>query len=403
MDWAPQQDTALKLVERWRTSGRDPVFMLGGYAGTGKTTLARHFAASVPGRVCFAAYTGKAAHVLRRSGVPSVSTIHKLIYLPKEKCRAKLKELEAQREQLMTLPSPTAEQTQQIRQLNVAIAEEMENLARPAWTLNTDSELVGASLLVIDEYSMVDQQMGEDLLNFDVPILALGDPGQLPPVRGHCFFGRQPDYMLTEIHRQASDNPIIRLSKDVREGRVLAPGTYGSSRVAPLGDLPKDELRAMILGTDQLLVGRNATRRSSNRRTRELLERKDVLPEVGDKLVCLRNNHQAGLLNGQTWSVMAPLEMDEDFLVLDVGNEDGDRVTCLAHPNHFVGTADSLDYWTRRSAEEFDYGYALTVHKAQGSQWDRVVLFDEWYGQDRQKWLYTAITRAAETITVVQM
>jgi exodeoxyribonuclease-5 len=240
-------------------------------------------------------------------------------------------------------------------------------------------------------------------LSFGVPILALGDPGQLPPVRGQCYFGRQPDYMLTEIHRQAEGNPIIHLSKDVREGKRLSPGQYGNSRVVTLEALPKEELRTLVLETDQLLVGRNATRRSSNKRTRELLGRAGLLPEVGDKLVCLRNNHQEGLLNGQTWCLQSPPMEEDGYLYLDLSNEDGDRVACLAHDNYFVGTEGQLDYWTRRNAEEFDYGYALTVHKAQGSQWDRVVLFDEWGGQDRQKWLYTGITRAAEELVIVQM
>lgn len=397
MDWSPQQETALSRVDAWKQSGTDPVFMLAGFAGTGKTTLAKHFAAGLS-NVYFAAYTGKAAHVLRKAGVPNVSTIHKLIYLPKDKCRAKLKELEGERAELLVLvPRPE----EALRKLDAAIKEETDNLARPAWTLNTDSPLNEVDLLVIDEYSMVDQQMGEDLLSFGCRILALGDPGQLPPIRGACYFGRKPDYMLTEVHRQAKDNPIIRMSQIVREGGNLRPGEYGDSRV--LSSARREELAQLVLSTDQLLVGRNVTRTSSNLRTRQLLGRTDALPVPGDKLVCLRNNHKIGLLNGQTWTVADAPVAEGDLLALSVTNEDNERVTCLAHPNHFLGTADKLDYWTRRDAEEFDYGYALTVHKAQGSQWDDVLLFDEWGGQNRQEWLYTAITRAAERVTVVQM
>jgi len=300
----------------------------------------------------------------------------------------------------MKSPSPPAEA---IQELNVAIAEEKENLSRPAWTLNTDSPLQDAALLIIDEYSMVDQQMGEDLLSFGCPILALGDPGQLPPIRGCCYFGRKPDYMLTDIHRQAADNPIIRLSQDVRNGKELMPGKYGDSWVLRLADVGKDYVRYLVLNTDQLLVGRNATRISSNLRTRELLGRNQPLPEVGDKLVCLRNDHQAGLLNGQIWEVKEVPIAEDPYLVLTVCNEEGERVTCLAHTNYFLGMGNQLDHWTRRSAQEFDFGYALTVHKAQGSQWDHVLLFDEWRGQDRQKWLYTAVTRASEDVTVIQM
>jgi exodeoxyribonuclease-5 len=404
MEWSNQQEIALKRVQQWRETSDNPVFMLAGFAGSGKTTLAKYFARNSKGTVLFAAYTGKAAHVLRQSGAPNVSTIHKLIYLPKDKCKARLRELEAELDQLsVPFLKLSDEQMKRITELTDAIKQERTNLERPSWTLNNDSPLQHASLLILDEYSMVDQQMGEDLLSFGCPILALGDPGQLPPIFGNPFFMRQPDYMLTEIHRQAADNPIIRMSKDVREGKDLAPGTYGDSRVIRFRDIAQEELRSLVLSTDQLLVGKNATRTSSNRRTRELLGRKDLTPESGDKVVCLRNNHQSGLLNGQTWTVKSTPVVDDEYLVLRLGNDEGGEVTCLAHFNHFIGTADKLDFWTRRNAEEFDYGYALTVHKSQGSQWNNILLFDEWRHQDRQKWLYTAITRAAQQVTVIQM
>lgn len=399
MRWSRQQEVALSRVSDWVSSGQ-PVFKLGGYAGTGKTTLAREFASGVRGRVCFAAFTGKAAHVLRRSGAPNVSTIHKLIYLPKAQCESKLRKME---EELLTLGAQVPPPEEALKKLRQAIKEEKDNLSRPAWTLNTDSPLNNASLLVVDEYSMVDEQMGSDLLSFGVPVLALGDPGQLPPVAGRCFFGSEPDYMLTEIHRQAEGNPIIQLSRVVREGGHLSPGTYGASRVVTYSSLGREALAQEVLAADQLLVGKNVTRNATNARVRVLLGRGGLLPEPGDRVVCLRNNHQAGLLNGQVWKVRSAPISQGDLLLLDLDGEDGDRVTCLAHPNHFDGTVDKLDYWTRMDAEEFAYGYALTVHKAQGSQWPSVVLLDEWRRPDRQQWLYTAITRASERVTVVQM
>ncbi len=403
--WSPQQDAAILSVRAWLQNKTSPVFMLAGYAGTGKTTIAKELVSDVRGVVQFAAYTGKAAHVLRRrTGIDNVSTIHKLIYLPKEKCRAKLKQLEAERAALLAERAGGAVPTDaRLAALDKAILEEKKNVTRPAWTLNTDSPLRSASLLVVDEYSMIDRQMGEDLLSFGVPILALGDPGQLPPVYGERFFGRRPDVMLTEIHRQAADNPIVHLSRRVREGYELGPGQYGTSRVVRLVDLPLDQLQGLVMGCDQLLVGRNATRITSNHRYRELAGLEGQLPVQGDKLVCLRNNHKIGILNGQNWYTEAVPVQDGDLLVLQLRSDDGERVTCLAHPNHFLGTVDKLDHWTRKDAEEFDFGYAITVHKAQGSEWDNVVLFDEWRQSNRKEWLYTAITRAAEKITIVQM
>ena len=397
-NWSPQQQQALDRVGRWLKERDKPAFQLAGYAGTGKTTLAKHLAATVNGPVYFAAYTGKAAHVLTKSGAVNVSTIHKLIYTPKDKSQQRLKDLEAERAKLLT-HSPVPKVL--LEKVEKAIQQERTNLARPMFQLNSESPLYDAALLVVDEYSMIDEQMGEDLLSFGCPILALGDPGQLPPVQGRPFFTAKPDILLTEIHRQAQDNPIIWMSKEVREGRVLRPGDYGASRVIPLARLPKEDLRDMVLSTDQLLVGRNATRISSNNRARELLGRTNALPQEGDKLVCLRNNHEVGLLNGQLWKVRRDTIFDGDYVIMDIEGEDGAKVEVSAHPHYFHG--NKPEYWERKDAEEFDYGYALTVHKSQGSQWNNVLLFDEWYGKDRKEWLYTAITRAAERIDLVMM
>ena len=396
--WSPQQQTALTRVSRWIESGDKPYFQLAGFAGTGKTTLARHLAEAVKGDVYFAAYTGKAAHVLIKSGIPNASTIHKLIYTPKDKSQQRLKDLEAERAKLLT-HQPVPETL--LGKVMAAINAERTNLARPMFSLNLESPLSldRTKLVVVDEYSMISKEMGEDLLSFGCPVLALGDPGQLPPVRGAPFFSGDPDMLLTEIHRQAADNPIIWMSKEVREGRDLRPGEYGESTVQPYGRV-KPTLAEKVLSTDQLLVGRNATRASSNLRARQLKGFTDRLPKKGDKLVCLRNNHEVGLLNGQLWTAREDSRMDE-YVVLELEGDDGARVECLAHADYFHGKQP--DYWARKDAEEFDYGYALTVHKAQGSQWNNALLFDEWFGTDRRKWLYTGITRAAERIDIVQM
>ena len=397
MIWSPQQEVALQQVGRWIKTRATPYFTLAGFAGTGKTTLAKECAFGVEGTVYFASYTGKAAHVLRKTGIMNASTIHQLIYQPRTKCSQKLADLKAEREILhLKDPKPEAD----LARIEEAIQQEQINLNRPEFTLNTDSPLRGASLLVIDEYSMVDQQTGKDLLSFGCPILALGDPGQLPPVQGRQFFRAKPDILLTEIHRQAADNPIIRLSKDVREGRTLKPGTYGNSRVVHRSTIPDKVLGEMMLNTDQLLVGTNESRRAFNVFIRQMLGRMDPLPSAGDKLVCLRNNHLDNLLNGQTWTVTGV--SGELMLRIKMTNDDGDKITCLAHPNHFHGTQNDIDHDTRREANEFDFGYALTVHKAQGSQWDHVVLIDEWRSANRKQWLYTGITRAAETVTIIQ-
>jgi exodeoxyribonuclease V len=388
MEWSPQQDRALKAVAAWLS---DPhayqVFRLFGYAGTGKTTLAQHLAKDVAGRVLFGAYTGKAAHVLQQKGCPA-QTIHSMIYVPRGKSAERLHKLE---QQLLRLDPEDPEHAQLVR----AIHEERDNLKKPAFQLNVDSPVRAADLVVIDECSMVDERMGEDLLHFGCKVLVLGDPAQLPPVRGGGYFtNHDPDILLTEIHRQASDNPIIKLATAVRCGENLTLGEYGESRI--VSELDPDD----ALGADQIIVGMNRTRRAANTRIRQLRGYAGVTPEVGERLVCLRNNHELGLLNGSIWYTEQVYSAD-DPVVMTIRPEDETWTQeVLAHRAHFAG--EEMDHWTRLEAEEFDYGYALTCHKAQGSQWDNVMIIDESgvFKQNARRWLYTALTRAAERVTI---
>jgi exodeoxyribonuclease-5 len=251
---------------------------------------------------------------------------------------------------------------------------------------------------------MVDSKMGEDLLSFGTKILVLGDPAQLPPVMGGGFFteGCKPDVMLTDIHRQAKDNPIIAMATKVRNQQQLALGSYGNSSVVDKdGVCPQDALDA-----DQILVGRNKTRHGSNRRVRSLRGITEDYPVVSDKLVCLRNNHENGLLNGAIWHIDDVGNKDDKRIIMTLSPDEGDEnrtIEVESHVQHFLG--QEVPFWERKEAEEFDYGYALTVHKSQGSQWDNVILFDEaaCFREDRWRWLYTGITRAAETLKVVRL
>ncbi len=375
MDFSPQQDAALTAVAQWLKSADRQVFRLFGYAGTGKTTLARHFAEDVDGDVQFAAFTGKAAQVLRSRGAVNARTIHSLIYRPRGE--------EMVEDEIKGTKSMA-----------------------PTFSLNRQSPVAKAKLIVIDECSMVDEDLGRDLMSFGTPILVLGDPGQLPPITGGGFFTEhEPDILLTEIHRQARDNPIIRLAMDVREGRELELGDYGTSQVIRKNDINQD----MVLEADQVLVGINRTRRRYNQRLRELKQFTTPTPQSGDKLVCLRNDPAKGLLNGSLWTVMtASKETTKPGINLLVTPEEEDADKGVAKIKllkaAFESPEEEVPWQTKKRFDDFDYGYALTVHKAQGSQWENVVLFDESFAfrDTRTRWLYTAITRAAETLTIVR-
>ena len=374
MQFSAEQDNALVAVSAWLKQGYPQVFRLFGYAGTGKTTLARHLAEHVDGDVLFAAFTGKAALVLRSRGAKKASTIHSLIYRPRGE---EMVEDEDTGKSSMT----------------------------PLFTLNRQSPVAKASLIVIDECSMVDETLGRDLQSFGTPILVLGDPGQLPPVSGGGFFtDHEPDVLLETIHRQARDNPIIDLAQMAREGTAIPHGDYGGSQVIRRSDVVQED----VLAADQVLVGTNKTRRRYNQRLRDLKEFQGPLPASGDKLVALRNDPSKGLLNGSLWQVVSAPNSVKPFMNLLVASDDEglERVSAKIRvlKAAFEDPDGEIPWQMKRRYDDFDYGYALTVHKAQGSQWNNVYLFDEsWaFREHSQRWLYTAITRAAENLTIVK-
>lgn len=359
--WSPQQEAAIKEVSNWLRNGREQVFRLFGYAGTGKTTLAREIASDVKGQVLYGAFTGKAAQVLRQKGCKDASTIHSMIY------------------KMVENDDGTRE-----------------------FKLNRLSEVKDAKLVIIDECSMVDQELGRDLMSFGTPILVLGDPAQLPPVKGGGFFtNHEPHVMLTEVHRQARGNPIIELSMKIRTGERIERGHFGNVKIIGSADVETQE----VVDADQVLVGLNRTREQYNRRLRQLLRHEGELPVKGDRLVCLKNNRENGLFNGAIWNFTRrkklPMQPAHKFWI---ESEDGSvDLDCTVLDACFDGTLAEMSWHEKRGFDEFTYGYALTVHKSQGSQWDNVYLFNESgaFRDDAARWLYTGITRAADKLTVV--
>lgn len=383
-EWSPQQEQALKAVDEWwrlPIETRPQVFRIFGFAGTGKTTLARHFAKHIDGLVHYCAYTGKAAHVMRSKGCTPCTTIHSLCYIPEE-------------------DKETGEVTFHLKETLYP---------------SHDPYSEQPTIIVLDEVSMVGPELGEDLLSFGIPILVLGDPGQLPPIQGEGFFtDAKPDIMLTEIHRQAKDNPIIYLSEIARTGGRIPFNTYGESLVIPRGRV---DPQAPVLH-DQMLCGFHRTRTRVNSGFRMASSFDGMYPVSGERLICLRNDKETGLLNGMQFTARSdaslpyfenrirkderPLEAEViDLALMSFDDQDDNtNYNIKAHTIPFRG--NKIEDWRiRHMAMEFDFAYCITVHKAQGSQWDSLLLYDEWKWKDREKWLYTAITRAAQRITIV--
>jgi exodeoxyribonuclease V len=249
-------------------------------------------------------------------------------------------------------------------------------------------ELAG-KLALIDEVSMLNAELANDLLRTGAKIIATGDPGQLPPVIGQAYF-LHPDYTLTEIHRQALDSAIIRQAHRVRAGKPYQ-SDGAAFRVA------RDGTDADLLTADTILCWTNKTRHAVNDKIRRLRGFWQPYPQVGEPLMCLKNANELGIFNGGIYRLLMPFEQGDRDMVID---RDGDPV-CVRDVT-FARTASTLPEHIEATTS-FDFGYTLTVHKSQGSEWNYVILIDEYRkSEDREKWLYTAITRAAERILVVK-
>lgn len=406
MKWSPQQDQARRAVAKWM---REPLtaqtLYLAGYAGTGKSTLAKDLVAGSSRRWLFAAYTGKAAHVLRQKGCDGAATIHSLIYRPAGEANAEqISELSVE------LVDPATSRTRR-----AVLAEqiiELRSRGGPRFVLWTEGPMASRDVagIVVDEVSMVDERLGRDLESFGKKILVLGDPAQLPPVKGGGYFtARTPDIMLTEVHRHRLESGVLRLATHIREGRSLrsfaATGT--DVEIVSSATTSRDERSLLALAADQVLVGLNKTRHELNQRYRTLKSRSG-LPYHGDRVVCLRNERELGLFNGSQWLVLEA-ESDPHRMIATLGlrSEDDARVVATeAWLHYFLGRGDQVTAMgvKRRDHSEFDWGYALTVHKAQGSQWNSVLVVDEsnaLRSTEPHRWLYTAVTRAIKHVVVL--
>lgn len=355
-----------------------PITVIAGYAGTGKTSIINYFIENnnLMDKTSFATFTGKASLVLQNQGLPA-TTIHRLIYNAfKNRSTGKFH-------------------------------------FRKKETLDPNLKLI-----VVDEISMVPEKLLRDLMSYQIPIIALGDPGQLEPIGRDNGLLKNPDYFLDEIHRQEEGNSIIQLSMGVREGKPL-PLVYDDPNIKII---KRDEVSLpMLQWADQILCGRNNTRRAINQDVRNSYGFSGLYPNVGEKVICLRNYwdtvnlEEEPLINGTIGTVKSAqtpkiddidnilqedviLDIEADYTAAPWENVQIDS-------NIFKGHApfSKQEPSSRRIFHEFDFGYAVTVHKFQGSQADNVLVFEERLGGgEHARWLYTAITRAAKKLIIVK-
>lgn len=373
------QEKGLKIaVERYKH--REPYTVIAGYAGTGKSTLVQFIIDALnldEDYVVYIAYTGKASLVLKNKGCDNSMTAHKLLYHAIEK------------------PDGTYE-------------------FHPRHKFD-----VNYKLIVLDECSMLPQEMWNLLLSHRIHVIALGDPGQLPPIDGISTILDNPHIMLDEVVRQAQESPIIRLSMDVRAGKWIDYGGPKECRILPHEKI-SDKL---LLGADQILCGKNITRHCLNERLRKLKfgEQYTQAPINGDKVICLKNEWQKvgsngdPLVNGMIGTInninLYDNSLYQPKMITDfTSNSSG--VYYGLHMDYKIFTERqstvNKDNWVLypkyARACEFDYGYTVTVHKYQGSEAEKIIVYDEWLGdaEFHRKWLYTGVTRASKMLVVVK-
>lgn len=409
------QENAKNLIVEWFLHTDDSVFVLSGYAGTGKTFLIDYVVREVlklrvGEQAVFVSPTGKAAANLVRNGTIA-GTVHSLIYVRDGE--------------------------------EFDVDENGEIIERQELTFIKREKIdERIRLIVIDEASMVNETVLNDLLSFGVKCLFSGDGAQLPPVNGTCPLLENPHYTMTEIVRQAADNPIIRLATMAREGKRIPYGNY-DDKVCVVGKngLSSADRKRIFCKADQIICGRNKTRNMLNREIRGYkgISDEQYLPMDGEKLICTLNDWEKPLdkderfhlVNGiigtaeniqESFDDLATMDFKADFLDESVTvpfdtaiftqgayrHLYGERAVTLSngavvHEGNFA-----MLHKLRAVGEEpicrFEFAYAVTCHKAQGSEFDFVVVFDEsWaFGEEKNRWLYTAITRAKEKLLIIR-
>jgi exodeoxyribonuclease-5 len=388
---SPDQQKTLNILFDWfnsvQSKGGQNFITVGGYAGTGKTTLLAYLRNLIQKqnpatKVAFASYTGKATQVMKNKLTATkqlqkrdfIGTIHSLIY----------DTIEDERGVVL------------------------------GWELK-DSKDVVYDLLVIDEASMVDEKIWHDLLYFGIPVVAVGDHGQLPPISGNFNLMKSPQLKLEKIHRQAENNPIIKVSIYAREQGAIPHEQFDEKVVkhkfSESGYLVEEALQSYNPQT-LFLCGYNSSRVKINKVIRANLGFELSAPLPGDRVICLRNNHKKRIFNGMLGELIQLERHGDDSYLAEIEMENGFgeppllyRGIISAEQFNTETTLNNINGAVRtQKMDLFDFGYALTVHKAQGSQAKKVVLFEERFKQmdDEmwRRWLYTAVTRAEEELVI---
>ena len=390
-----KQEEGLKIAVA-RYKAHEAYTCISGYAGTGKSTLIKFIIAALglePEQVCYVAYTGKAAQVLKQKGCPNPYTAHKLLYKAKPMPNGTFK----------FEPKPSLDE--------------------------------GLEVIIVDEVSMLPKEMWLRLLSHRIHVIACGDPFQLPPIDkdsdNHVL--DNPHIFLDEIMRQAYDSEIIRFSMWIREGNPI--NEFPASGQQVMFVKPEEIVTGMYDWADQILCATNAKRNAINMNMRQI---KGFGPEpaVGDKIISLRNQWEffsmsqtdpAPLTNGtigviqntDLYNMTVPFWISEKkipILYTNMIDENGDVFHYIPVDYTSLTTGEKFltgkqEFQMRKNPKcpdppfEFAYAYGITCHKAQGSEWGKVMVYEEGFPYEKTehaRWAYTAATRASEKLVWVR-
>lgn len=387
-----EQEKALKIIlEKYQN--HEKYVTICGFAGVGKSTLVKFAIEALDvnqDRVAYACYTGKAAEVLRRKGNKNAMTLHRLLY--------------------DSIPRPGG-----------------GFFRKPKISLDYD-------IVVIDEISLAPKSMIDMLLKHNVFCIFIGDNFQLPQIdknEAHDYLNH-PDIFLSTIMRQAAESEIIQLTMKVREGKDIPPMQGNEVIVIPRKEL----VTGHLTWADTIITATNATRHGINQQMRELLGYEGALCE-GEKVLCKRNYWEDcnddgdALVNGTIGEIQNPFESFVRIPSYIKNNRhDLPTIMCNIKPDggsEFMGVNIDKDFLLNETPcvdwrvayqvgrlrnkigdilpRQITYGYALTCHASQGSEWDKVLVIEENFPFDKkehQRWVYTAATRAAEKLVLVR-
>ena len=383
IDLTSEQHELVERLKSWFRSGVKQTFSYTGAAGTGKTTVVRHFIEEAGiERYMTCAYVGKAVTVLSKQGLPA-TTIHSMIY-------------------------------------NVVFQDVLDDYGKPVMINGRPKKTLtfvlknriehDPQLLIVDEATMVNDQLCADILSFGIPTIFIGDCNQLPPVFGISSVMLMPDFALHKIMRQAEDDPIVHISQAILKNEPIYYGAYGATQV----------VRTLELGYnwkdyDVILSPVNRTRDLINDHIRTNIRGfRGTDPVIGDKLICRQNDWSRSvdgniylttgmsgtvtdinrsLGKGKTLSInFQPDISDDEFFNLDLDLE------------YIRSSYDLRKDYGISSYEKFEYGYCITVHQSQGSGWDNVCFIDHYFHDIDylRKVRYTAVTRAIHSLTMAE-